>query len=148
MNNVKSIKAMSNVVLNINKQYYIKKYGIDFYKKFKKGVNNKLNEIVPVVPDIGEHKSSYFMVIFYIAWFKVLKEANVSTNDANFIIWDATENCLKKIPGILIPFAKKMYILWVNLGTLFLECLYLTNRLAFKKGEIVNEPVSRKTEIC
>jgi hypothetical protein len=67
---------------------------------------------VPVVPDIGDSifKSSYLMVIFYIAWFKVLQEMNVSTNDANFIIWEATENCLKKIPNIFIPLAKKVYL--------------------------------------
>jgi hypothetical protein len=103
---------MNNIVIKINKKYFIEKYGKKFYNHFKNKVNKKLKEIIPDVPDIGDSifKSSYLMAIFFIAWFKVLKEMNISSNEANLIIWEATENCLKKIPSIMIPLAKKMYL--------------------------------------
>lgn len=107
-----NIKFMNNVAIILNKKYFIEKYGMNFYNKFKRNVHKKLNKIIPIVPDIGDSifKSSYLIAIFYIAWFQVLKEMSVSTDDANLIIWDATENCLKKIPNIFIPLSKKIYL--------------------------------------
>lgn len=112
MEDLQTIKFMNSSVIRLNKRYFTQTYGADFYRQFKVRVDKKLNEIVPQVPDIGDSvfKSSYLMVTFYIAWFKVLREMNASTEKANRIIWDATENCLKKIPDVFVPLAKKMYL--------------------------------------
>ncbi|HBJ2654107.1 TPA: L-2-amino-thiazoline-4-carboxylic acid hydrolase [Clostridium botulinum] len=103
---------MNNIVIKMNKKYFVKKYGIDFYAKFKVEVGKKLDEIIPEVPDIGDSifKLSYLMAIFFIAWYKVLEEMKISNEEIRLIIWAATENCLKKIPNLFIPVVKKIYL--------------------------------------
>ncbi len=105
-------KIMNNIVIKMNKKYFVEKYGVDFYGKFKTEVGKKLDEIIPEVPDIGDSifKSSYLMAIFFIAWYKVLEEMKISNEEIRLIIWGATENCFKKIPNLFIPVAKKIYL--------------------------------------
>lgn len=106
------IKIINGTIIKINKKYFIEKYGIEFYNKFKYKVGKELSEIIPDVPEIGDSifKSSYMMAIIYIAWYKTLKEMNLSIEKIKIIIWAATENSLKKIPKIFIPIAKKIYL--------------------------------------
>lgn len=83
-----------------------------FYKQFKQQVNEKIEGLVPAVPDIGDSifKASYLMVVFYIAWFQVLGEMGISVMQANVIIWETTENSLKRIHNTFMPLAKRMYL--------------------------------------
>lgn len=106
------IRIINKLVMVINKKYFINKYSKEFYKNFVCAVKKELSKIIPEVPAIGESifKTSYEMGIFYIAWFKVLKKNKISSDEASRVIWDATENCLRMIPKVFVPIAKRIYI--------------------------------------
>lgn len=103
---------MSQCLMWLTKKLIISENGKEFYKSFKKTTNSYLSEIIPLVPSIGNSlfKSSYFMGVMFIAWYKAFLKLGLTSDEANKWIWRASENALKKIPSPFINFVKKRYL--------------------------------------
>ena len=107
-----TIKLLNNFLLLLGRKILIAGKVKALYSLFCKSTRQELREILPEVPNIGDSifKSSYYMGVCFIAWYKAFTKLGMSGTEANQWIWQVLEHGLKKIPPFLVPLAKKIYI--------------------------------------
>jgi hypothetical protein len=87
------------------------KYGKKFWRGFKKRSKEKLNAVLPLVPDIGKSIFSFNYQFGppYIAWYKTFLELGLQQQEAWETIWLMNERMVTVIPRFLLHFAGKAY---------------------------------------
>lgn len=78
----------------------IGKYGKEFWDTFRKNSKQKLNEILPLTPDIGDSIFSfnYKFAPAYIAWYKSLEEAGLCQQEIWEVIWLMNDKMATTVP--------------------------------------------------
>ena len=89
-----------------------KKYGRGFFHDFKTLSKEKLNGILPQVPDIGKSVFSfnYQFGPAYIAWYKAFLELRLEQQEIWENIWLMNERMISIIPRGLLHLTGKSYI--------------------------------------
>lgn len=88
-------------------------YGADFFQRFAVLSRQRLEEMLPRVPDIGDSifAFNYLYGPCYFAWYQALRELNIDETTAMNLIWQINEDLVKGIPGPLLRwFGKQMYL--------------------------------------
>lgn len=90
----------------------IKKYGNEFWAAFRQSSKEKLTEILPRTPDIGNSIFSFNYQFGppYIAWYKALAELGMCRQEAWEIIWLMNERMATTVPKSLLHLTGKLYI--------------------------------------
>lgn len=105
-------RLLNAFLMLLSKGILIAEKGKAFFSQFRKGVRQELRAILPEVPEIGDSifKSSYWIGVCFIAWYRMFLKLGLTSDEANQWIWRVLENALKKIPPFLILLAKRIYI--------------------------------------
>lgn len=89
-----------------------KAYGADFFQRFAALSRQRLEEMLPHVPDIGDSifAFNYLYGPCYFAWYQALRDLNIDETTALNLIWPINGGLVKSIPGPLLRwFGKQMY---------------------------------------
>ena len=89
-----------------------RKYGKEFWKDFKRLSKEKLDAILPQVPDIGKSVFSfnYQFGPSYIAWYKTFVQLEMGQQEIWENIWLMNEKLITTIPRRLLHLAGTSYI--------------------------------------
>jgi hypothetical protein len=88
-------------------------YGADFYNRFAALSRQKLEGMLPRVPDIGDSifAFNYMYGPCYFAWYSALRELGIEQTVALNLIWQINEDFVKAFPRPLLHwFGKTMYL--------------------------------------
>lgn len=104
-------KLIFYIAMSKSRGYLSEKYSPEWFEMFKRGSAQKLNVILPKVPDIGKSIFSfnYKFAPAYIAWYKTLEEMKVPQKEITKIIWAINERMISIIPKCFMHTAGKLY---------------------------------------
>jgi hypothetical protein len=78
-------------------------YGADFYVRFKQVAEDKLRELLPKLPDLGDSvaSTSYAFITAYVPFFHAFRQFDQTREQAGELLWVMNENMLRRIPSTI-----------------------------------------------
>ncbi len=105
-------KLLYRIAMLRGRNYFIQRYGQDFWNRFKAGSNARLAEILPKVPNIGKSVFSFNYVFapFYIAWYQTLLSLGNTPREADVNLWVMNERMARTLPDPLLKIVGRLYL--------------------------------------
>lgn len=91
------------VLMFANAAYLKQTYGEDFYTRFRSLADDKLQELLPKIPDLSSSIAalSYAFITAYVPFFHAFKQLDQTKNKAGELIWVMNENMLRRFPSMI-----------------------------------------------
>ena len=95
-----------------SRRFIIKKYGTEFWKKFKAESRIVFKKVLLELPDIGKSIFSfnYTYAPSYIAWYKSMRNLGLSAKEADSLMWKMNECMILTVPKIFLRSAGRIYL--------------------------------------
>ena len=95
-----------------SRRFIIKKYGTEFWKKFKAESRIVFKKVLLELPDIGKSIFSfnYAYAPSYIAWYKSMRNLGLSEKEADRLMWKMNECMILTVPKIFLRSAGRIYL--------------------------------------
>lgn len=95
-----------------SRRFIIKKYGTEFWKKFKAESRIVFKKVLLELPDIGKSIFSfnYAYAPSYIAWYKSMRNLGLSAKEADSLMWKMNECMILTVPKIFLRSAGRIYL--------------------------------------
>jgi hypothetical protein len=86
-----------------NAAYLRQTYGETFYQSFRTAADEKLQELIPQLPDLGNsvESMSYAFITAYVPFVHAFKQFDVTRDRAGELLWVMNENLLQRFPSAL-----------------------------------------------
>ena len=101
-----------NITMFRSRRFIIKKYGTEFWKKFKAESRIVFKKVLLELPDIGKSIFSfnYTYAPSYIAWYKSMRNLGLSAKEADSLMWKMNECMILTVPKIFLRSAGRIYL--------------------------------------
>lgn len=98
-------------IIKKSRQAIISEYGKDFYDSLYRGSQEKMQDLLPQIPDINKSVfgTNYYFCACYFPWFATLKSMGQSDEEAVRTIWFINEAYLQSWPAWLMKLGGKYY---------------------------------------
>jgi hypothetical protein len=108
------------LLMRANSSYIKKNYGLKFYQEFKLIANEKLEQLIQEIPDIGNSMFSinYAFVTAYVPFFYAFRQFEETKDKAGELLWLINENLLRIIPVFIWRIAGKIAVSTRNIKVL------------------------------
>ena len=91
------------ILMFANAEYLRQTYGDDFYVRFRKMADDKLQELIPKIPDLSDSVASmsYAFITAYVPFFHAFKQFDKTRDQAGELLWVMNEHMLKRFPSAI-----------------------------------------------
>jgi hypothetical protein len=91
------------VLMFANATYLRQTYGEAFYRAFRSIADDKLRELIPRIPDLGDSVASmsYAFITAYVPFVHAFKQFDETRDRAGELLWVMNENLLQRFPSAI-----------------------------------------------
>jgi hypothetical protein len=96
-------RTANRVMMFTNAAYLRQTYGEAFYRSFRTAADDKLQELIPRLPDLGDSVASmsYAFITAYVTFVHAFKQFDATRDRAGELLWVMNENLLQRFPSAL-----------------------------------------------
>ena len=94
-------RVIFSYVMLRSRRQIVRRYGVEFWKSFRKYSSENFREVLPKVPNIGRSVFSlnYRFLPVYVAWYRAFQKLGLGADEIDRCIWMMNDQLLAGVSG-------------------------------------------------